>query len=109
MIDIGFGADQKRRSEQHQQRLWSAEIIGLPQELADKLAELSPDARARIAEDMIKRITAGNLGRPEFPSDRAPIQPGARRGFHSGSRMPTQRTMRLGSAAYGSAMEKPHR
>ena len=67
LVEIEFGAEHKRRSKQHQERLRAAEIIGLPQDLADRLLELSTEEREQLAQDMIRRIAAGNLGHPEFP------------------------------------------
>jgi hypothetical protein len=67
LLEIGFGAEHKRRSEQHQERRRAAEIFGLPQDLADRLLELSAEQRDQLAQDMIKRIASGSIGHPEFP------------------------------------------
>jgi hypothetical protein len=63
--DIGFAADQRRCSEEHQARRRAAQAIGLPPELADQLATLSPEALKALGSEMLLRVTAFII--PEFP------------------------------------------
>lgn len=64
---IGFAADQRRRSEEHQARRRAAQSIGLPAELADQLATLSPDALKAFGSEILRRITTGAFRTAEFP------------------------------------------
>ena len=70
---VGFGGDQRERSEQGQARRRAAETIGLPGDLADRLGALTPEARAALAGEMMQRIEAGAF-RPAlaFPEREAP-------------------------------------
>jgi hypothetical protein len=65
---IGFGADHRRRSEQHQTRRRAAQLIGLPEELADELATLPPDALKAFGSEMLQRVMRGTFMAPEFPT-----------------------------------------
>lgn len=69
---IGFGADHRQRSEQHQARRRAAQAIGLPPELADQLGLLSPDALKTLGNEMLQRIESGAFNAPEFPEREAP-------------------------------------
>lgn len=64
---IGFAADQRRRSEEHSARRKAAQAIGLPPELADQLASLSPEALKALGTEMMQRVTSGAFSKPEFP------------------------------------------
>lgn len=64
---LGFAADQRRRSEEHQVRRRAAQAIGLPPELADQLATLSPDALKALGSEMLRRVACGAFNTPEFP------------------------------------------
>ena len=64
---IGFAADQRRRSEEHQKRRQAAQAMGFPQELADQLATLSPEAREAFGSEMLRQLSSGGFGTPEFP------------------------------------------
>ncbi|WP_439364240.1 sacsin N-terminal ATP-binding-like domain-containing protein [Bradyrhizobium sp. DASA03005] len=64
---IGFAADQRRRSEEHSTRRKAAQAIGLPPELADQLASLSPEALRALGAEMMQRVTSGGFSKPEFP------------------------------------------
>ena len=69
---IGFGAEQRQRSEQHQARRQAAQTIGLPPELADELSLLSPEALATLATEMRAQIARGAFTVTEFPEREAP-------------------------------------
>ncbi|MGA9580785.1 MAG: hypothetical protein WBR13_02305 [Allosphingosinicella sp.] len=64
---VGFGAEDRQKSEQHQARRRAAEAIGLPHELADRLLALSAEARGVLAGEMLRRIEQGDFTPPEFP------------------------------------------
>lgn len=64
---IGFAADHRRRSEQHQTRRRAAQLIGLPEELADQLATLPPDVLKAFGSEMLRRVATGAFAAPEFP------------------------------------------
>ena len=64
---IGFAADHRRRSEQHQTRRRAAQLMGLPEELADQLATLPPDALKAFGSEMLRRVASGAFTAPEFP------------------------------------------
>jgi hypothetical protein len=64
---IGFAAEHRRRSEEHQARRRAAQTIGLPPELADHLATLSPEALNALGSEMLRRVASGVFSTPEFP------------------------------------------
>jgi hypothetical protein len=69
---IGFAAEHRRRSEEHQARRRAAQSIGLPAQLADQLATLSPDALEELGKEMLRRVASGAFSTPEFPAREAP-------------------------------------
>lgn len=69
---IGFAAEHRRRSEEHQARRRAAQSIGLPAELADQLATLSPVALEELGNEMLRRVASGAFSTPEFPEREAP-------------------------------------
>jgi hypothetical protein len=69
---IGFAAEHRRRSEEHQARRRAAQTIGLPAELADQLATLSPKALKELGNEMLRRVASGLFSTPEFPEREAP-------------------------------------
>jgi hypothetical protein len=64
---IGFGEDQRQRSEQHKARRLAAESIGLPAELADQLQLLPPDTLKTLGAELLQRIASGAYAPPQFP------------------------------------------
>lgn len=69
---IGFASEYRQRSEQSQVRRKAAQSIGLPAELADQLASLSPDALKTFGSEMLQRIANGAFTTPVFPEREAP-------------------------------------
>lgn len=69
---IGFGEDQRERSEQHKARRLAAEAIGLPAELADQLERLPPDALKTLGAELMQRIASGAYVTPQFPERISP-------------------------------------
>ena len=69
---IGFAAEHRRRSEEHQTKRRAAQSIGLPAELADQLATLSPEALRELGNEMLRRVASGAFSTPEFPERKAP-------------------------------------
>lgn len=69
---IGFASEHRQRSEQSQLRRKAAKSIGLPEELADQLASLSPDALKTLGSEMLQRIASGAFTTPRFPEREAP-------------------------------------
>jgi hypothetical protein len=69
---IGFAAEHRRRSEEHQARRRAAQTIGLPAELVDQLATLSPEALEELGNEMLRRVASGAFSTPEFPEREAP-------------------------------------
>ncbi|MBN8905442.1 MAG: hypothetical protein J0H99_02210, partial [Rhodospirillales bacterium] len=69
---IGFAAEHRRRSEEHHARQRAAQTIGLPAELADQLATLSPKALEELGNEMLRRVASGAFSTPEFPEREAP-------------------------------------
>jgi hypothetical protein len=69
---IDFGLEYHRRSEEHQTRRRAAVTIGLPEELVDRLAVLSPEALEAFGSEMLRRVASGTFAAPEFPEREAP-------------------------------------
>jgi hypothetical protein len=69
--EIGFGAEDRRRSEQHQARRKAAESLEMPEELADRLGAMSEEGRAAIYIEMARRIADGAFRRPQFPESQS--------------------------------------
>ena len=69
---IGFAAEDRRRSEEHQARRRAAQAIGLPAELADQLVSLSCDALEAVGNEMLRRLASGEFSTPEFPERESP-------------------------------------
>jgi len=69
---IGFGEDQRQRSEQHKARRLAAETIGLPAELADQLLLLPPYALKTLGVELLQRIASGAYATPQFPERISP-------------------------------------
>ena len=69
---IGFGADHRERSEKHLANRKAARAIGLPEELADQLASLSPDALKIFGSEMLRQIASGAFAAPLFPEHEVP-------------------------------------
>ncbi|MGO8063604.1 sacsin N-terminal ATP-binding-like domain-containing protein [Rhizobium johnstonii] len=74
---IGFGEQDRQRSEQAKARRQAAEFIGLPSELVDQLGNLSPDALAAFSAEMIRTINSRSFEPIEFP-EREAGNPGRR-------------------------------
>src|SRR5205807_1476883 len=62
---IGFAAEHRQRSEEHQARRRAAVAIGLPEELADQLAMLSSEALRALGSEMLRRVESGAFAAPE--------------------------------------------
>jgi hypothetical protein len=45
----------------------AAQAIGLPPELADQLATLSPEALKAVGSEMLRRVASGAFSTSEFP------------------------------------------
>ena len=69
---IGFGSDQRRRSEQHVGRRRAAVTMGLPEALADRIAEMSEEARTNFGAEMLRHIDNVAVPGPEFPQRTSP-------------------------------------
>lgn len=64
---IGFGEQERLRSEQAKARRQAGELIGLPPELIDRLNGLSSEALATLSADMMRTIDSGAFEPVEFP------------------------------------------
>ncbi|MBY5854308.1 hypothetical protein HFN51_27785 [Rhizobium leguminosarum] len=64
---IGFGEQERLRSEQAKARRQAGELIGLPPELVDRLNGLSSEALATLSADMMRTIDSGAFEPVEFP------------------------------------------
>ncbi|MBX4935191.1 sacsin N-terminal ATP-binding-like domain-containing protein [Rhizobium bangladeshense] len=64
---IGFGEQDRQRSELAKARRQAAELIGLPSELVDQLGSLSSDALAAFSAEMIRTINSRSFEPIEFP------------------------------------------
>ncbi|MBW6424180.1 hypothetical protein KX729_22200 [Rhizobium sp. XQZ8] len=64
---IGFGEQERLRSEHGKARREAGELIGLAPELIDRLNGLSPEALATLSADMMRTIDSGMLEPVEFP------------------------------------------
>ncbi|MGJ4949004.1 sacsin N-terminal ATP-binding-like domain-containing protein [Bradyrhizobium sp. HKCCYLS20291] len=69
---IGFGEDDRKRSQEHLARRAAAQTIGLPPELADRLERLSPEALETLGNEMLRRIESGAFAQHQFPEREAP-------------------------------------
>lgn len=69
---IGFGDDDRRRSQEHLARRAAAQTMGLPAELADRLERLTPEALENLGNEMLRRIESGAFNHHEFPEREAP-------------------------------------
>ena len=67
---VDFGADARKRSQEHLERRTAAQTIGLPVELADRLERLSPDALASFGSEMLRQSRAGRSLGTSFPNAR---------------------------------------
>ena len=64
---IGFGEEQRKRSDQHKARLKAGELIGLNADLIEKLEGLPPLALAALNEDLARKLDARAYEQVEFP------------------------------------------
>jgi len=64
---IGFGEEQRKRSDQHKARIKAGELIGLNAELVEKLEGLPSDVLAALNEDLARKIDARAYEQIEFP------------------------------------------
>lgn len=64
---IGFGEQDRQRSEQHKARRQAGELIGLSPEVVDQLGNLSPDALAALNADIARSINSRSFEPVEFP------------------------------------------
>jgi len=64
---IGFGEEQRKRSDQHKARLKAGELIGLNAELVEKLEGLPADVLAALNEDIARKLDARAYEQIEFP------------------------------------------
>lgn len=64
---IGFGDDQRERSEEHRAVREAGELIGLPEELVEQLQHLAPEARQALSADILRKIAQGHYQSVEFP------------------------------------------
>jgi hypothetical protein len=74
---IGFGEEQRKRSDQHKARLKAGELIGLKADLVAQLEALPPEALAALNEDLARKLAARAYERVEFP-ERETRDPGRR-------------------------------
>ncbi|OQW75386.1 MAG: hypothetical protein BVN32_11135 [Proteobacteria bacterium ST_bin14] len=82
---IGFGEEQRKRSDQHKARLKAAELIGLSAELVDQLEGLPAEALAALNEDLARKLATRAYEQVEFPERE--------------TRDPTRRAQRLAARA----------
>lgn len=68
---IGFGEEQRKRSDQHKARLKAGELIGLNAELVEKLDGLPADVLAALNEDIARKLDARAYEQVEFPEREA--------------------------------------
>ncbi|KQN92154.1 hypothetical protein ASE90_05345 [Sphingomonas sp. Leaf67] len=64
---IGFGEEQRKRSDQHKARLKAGELIGLNADLVEKLEGLPADVLAALNEDIARKLDARAYEQIEFP------------------------------------------
>lgn len=64
---IGFGEEQRKRSDQHKARLKAGELIGLNADLIERLEGLPPEALAALNEDLARKLDARAYEQIEFP------------------------------------------
>lgn len=74
---IGFGEQQRQRSELTKARRQAGELIGLSQELVDQLGGLTQEALAALSADMVRTINSRSYEPVEFP-EREAGNPGRR-------------------------------
>ena len=74
---VGFGEEQRKRSDQHRARLKAAELIGLSAELVDQLEGLPAEALAALNEDLARKLATRAYEQVEFP-ERETRDPGRR-------------------------------
>jgi hypothetical protein len=68
---VGFGEDNRKRSEQHEARIKAGELIGLPPELVDRLEGLSPATLAALSDDLLRNIDNRAYVQDMFPQNEA--------------------------------------
>jgi hypothetical protein len=68
---IGFGEEQRQRSDQTKARRKAGELIGLSAALVDQLEGLPPDALAALNEDLARKLASRAYERVEFPEREA--------------------------------------
>jgi len=64
---IGFGEEQRKRSELHKARIKAGELIGLNADLVEQLEGLPAEALAALNEDLARKLAARVYERAEFP------------------------------------------
>lgn len=64
---IGFGDEQRQRSDQHKARRKAGELIGLDPGLVDQLQGLPPEALAALNEDLTRKLANRAYEQLEFP------------------------------------------
>lgn len=64
---IGFGEEQRKRSDQHKARLRAGELIGLNAKLVEKLEGLPPEVLAALNDDLARKLDARAYEQVEFP------------------------------------------
>ena len=74
---IGFGEEQRKRSDQHKARIRAGELIGLSASLVDQLAALPADALSALNDDLTRKLAARAYEQVEFP-ERETRDPGRR-------------------------------
>lgn len=68
---IGFGEQDRQRSEQTKARQQAGQLIGLSAELVDQLGSLSKEALAAFSADMVRTINSRSYEPVEFPQREA--------------------------------------
>ncbi|QUT05556.1 hypothetical protein KFK14_21775 [Sphingobium phenoxybenzoativorans] len=68
---IGFGEEQRKRSDQHKARIKAGELIGLNADLVEKLDGLPADVLAALNEDIARKLDARAYEQVEFPEREA--------------------------------------
>lgn len=64
---IGFGEEQRKRSDQHKARIKAGELIGLQADLVEQLEGLPAEALAALNEDLARKLAARAYEREAFP------------------------------------------
>lgn len=65
---IGFGEEQRQKSDHRREIRKAGELIGLPAEFVDQLQEQPPEVLAAMSAEVMRKLAIGGYSHPGFPT-----------------------------------------